>query len=210
MKIVITAGGTIEKIDAVRSIINNSTGQLGAEIAEAFFTKDCEIIYIRGKNAVSPNLNGVKEIIISSAADLDIALAKVFAKGDICAIIHAMAVSDYRVKGKNVGKISSDNDEITLILEKIPKTIGKLRTLAPNAIIVGFKLTSGLSQEETLGKAKALMTKNNCDFVLANDTSNLTPNGHLGYLVAKNGSFNIYEGKQNIAQAIVKEVLKLC
>ena len=208
-KIIITAGGTVEKIDAVRSITNNSTGQLGTEIALAFSNKNNEIIYIKGKNAVSPNISDTTEITIESAADLDTVLTQILANGDVDAIIHAMAVSDFRIKNaQDIGKISSDNDEITLTLEKIPKTITKLRGLAPNAILVGFKLTSGLKQENIIDKAHALLTKNNCDMVLANDASNLTPNGHVGYLVKRDKSFRIYNGKKEIAQAIMQEVLK--
>ncbi|MCL2752578.1 MAG: hypothetical protein FWE44_00335 [Defluviitaleaceae bacterium] len=206
-KILITAGGTIEKIDAVRSIINDSTGQLGAEIAKVFTLAGCEVFYIKGKNALMPNCGNIVEI--ESAKDLDVALENILMKQKIDAVIHAMAVSDYGVKNADItAKISSDADEIALVLKKIPKTIAKLRRLAPNAVIVGFKLTSSLTQEETINKAHGLLLKNDCDFVLANDTVNLTQTGHVGYLVDKNKKFQIFTGKEKIAQAITNEVMK--
>jgi len=120
-----------------------------------------------------------------------------------------MAVSDYRVKNADFSaKISSDADELTLTLEKIPKTIANLRKLAPNALIIGFKLTSNLTKEQTLDKAHALLQKNHCNFVLANDTSNLTKEGHVGYLVDTNKNFTTHIGKANIAHAISQEVKK--
>ena len=54
MKILITSGGTTEKIDAVRGITNHSTGYLGKEIAELFLAKGHQVTLVTTKTAVKP------------------------------------------------------------------------------------------------------------------------------------------------------------
>ena len=56
MKILITSGGTTEKIDAVRGITNHSTGYLGKEIAELFLAKGHQVTLVTVKTAVKPEL----------------------------------------------------------------------------------------------------------------------------------------------------------
>ena len=208
--ILITAGGTIEKIDDVRSIINHSTGALGMEIAAAFLREGCNITCIVGASCVSPP-DGATVIKITDVASLQTTLTNLLADPtqNFHAIIHAMAVSDYKVKNPLLfGKISSDADELTLTLQKTPKIISTLRTLAPNAVIVGFKLTSGLDEKDIISTGHRLLTTNNCDFVLANDTKNLSPEGHKGWLIQKDKSFTTHHGKKEIAENIARAVLE--
>ena len=54
MKILITSGGTTEKIDAVRGITNHSTGTLGKYIAELFLNNGHEVSLVTTKSAVKP------------------------------------------------------------------------------------------------------------------------------------------------------------
>ena len=54
MKILITSGGTTEKIDDVRGITNHSTGYLGKEIAELFLAKGHQVTLVTVKTAVKP------------------------------------------------------------------------------------------------------------------------------------------------------------
>ena len=96
--ILITSGGTAERIDDARSITNHSTGLLGREIAYAFAREGCKIIYIRGQNAPRPDLPHIREIVIDDVASLETAVNDIFENYEIDIIIHAMAVSDFRIK----------------------------------------------------------------------------------------------------------------
>ena len=120
MKIIITAGGTSEKIDDVRTITNSSTGSLGKAIAEAFVSfadgnaepadsptyttagsgpdrRIEKIYYLHGLRAVLPDHPLIEKIPIGGVNDLKDNLTRILMdeKIDIC--IHAMAVSDYMV-----------------------------------------------------------------------------------------------------------------
>ncbi|MDR2167744.1 MAG: hypothetical protein LBE35_07850, partial [Clostridiales bacterium] len=137
MKILITAGGTSERIDDVRRIVNNSTGQLGVALAKAF--RGAEIFYVRGRGAVSPDSSGICEFVVEDATGLERVLRQILDEQNIDVIVHAMAVSDFRVKERIEGKISSEIEEFTLTFVKTPKIIGLFRELAPKAMLVGFK-----------------------------------------------------------------------
>jgi phosphopantothenate-cysteine ligase len=211
LRVLITAGGTSERIDDVRKITNNSTGRLGAALAFAFAEaySGCEIFYVCGRGAAKPDLPGIREFIVESATDLEAVLFDILSKHQIDVIIHAMAVSDFRLKDAVSGKISSDVDEITLTLQRVPKVISKLRGLAPKAVLVGFKLVSGLCENDLIDLGHEQLLKYDCDLVLANDTANLDPAGHKGWLIRKDKSYEIFIGKTEIAFGIVAKVKTL-
>jgi phosphopantothenate-cysteine ligase len=272
MNILITAGGNTEKIDEVRMIRNTGTGRLGALVAEIFLASDANahIFYLCDRHAITPagdtvgnatggiagNVIGDRVTVVHAddVTSLEAAVRRICAENRIDAVIHSMAVSDYRVKNvttamnaadaitqkgrfflcssekpapdqtdrpekKNLaeyitsagdvregGKISSDLDDLLVVLERAPKIISLYRDLAPDAVIVGFKLLADVSEEELIKVGYKLLQKNDCDYVLANDTKYLRSGGHTGHLIARDGSYKTYEGKTEIAEAIAKAV----
>jgi len=217
MKILITSGGTAEKIDDVRSIVNSSTGKLGCAIAEAFAAQapGAQIFYVCGQSAVRPQADvDVKEI--SDVESAKNTISRLLME-DIDIVIHAMAVSDYRVKSITTpdgtlemigGKISSYCDEITIHLERTPKIIDTIRTLSPKSAFVGFKLLSNVPRGTLIDVAYALLRRKDCDFVLANDTAEISKDLHKGYLIDKYRRYTEHSTKAEIAQAIVQATMK--
>ena len=100
MNILVTSGGTTEKIDAVRRISNMSTGKLGSLTAERFAAEpDVEkVFYICSKTAIKPQTGKLEAVYVDSVSSLENAVKEVIGKASIDIIIHSMAVSDYRVK----------------------------------------------------------------------------------------------------------------
>lgn len=100
-KIIITAGGTSEKIDNVRKITNSSTGKLGSEIAAKLIElqdKNIEkIYYVCSKNAIKPLGEKIEIVEIFDTADLQFVINKLLTENNISCFIHSMAVSDYTV-----------------------------------------------------------------------------------------------------------------
>ena len=114
--IIIDAGPTNERIDAVMKITNMSTGALGSIIADTILTNfedEVEnLFYICPKLCYKPKIvsDKVKFITIDSTEDLINALEELFAKHKIDAIVHSSAVGDY--KGKYVIRAEDIIDEI--------------------------------------------------------------------------------------------------
>ena len=100
-KIIITAGGTSEKIDNVRKITNSSSGKLGCTIANKLIELHEEqidkIYYICSKTSYKPNHNKIQIIEILDTNDLEIEIRKLLTDNKIDYFIHSMAVSDYTV-----------------------------------------------------------------------------------------------------------------
>lgn len=245
MNVLITAGGTSEPIDNVRSITNTGTGRLGSLIADTFAREQrvCCIYYLCAQNAVRPSSERIKVIPIQSTEDLQNEITKLLQNIKIDVIIHSMAVSDYKVKSvltaatlaevlKN--KLHSDaviNEELTekileraalpsrdcklssglksplVYLEQTPKILPILRQLAPQAILVGFKLLSQVSKEKLFNTAKELLLKNGYDFVLANDSAQIHGDSHTAYLINKDKIIGTYQTKEEIAEGIAEAVL---
>ena len=228
MKIVITAGGTSERIDDVRTITNSSTGSLGFAIGNAF--KEVEevekIYYLHGKRAVWPEDATVEPVEIGGAMDLKENLTRILQEDTIDAVIHAMAVSDYMVHqvttlDKLMGtedpehaqdlsgnKISSDIDDLIIHMKRSPKVISIIKETSPDTTLVGFKLLSGVPHEELIDVGYRLLQKNNCDFVMANDLREIGRDFHKGYLIHKDKSYDSMNTNEEIAQMIVRRVLE--
>ncbi|MGY3766238.1 phosphopantothenoylcysteine decarboxylase domain-containing protein [Vagococcus vulneris] len=100
MNILITAGGTSEKIDDVRHLTNHATGRLGQKIADALQHDDLSIHYVYGPQAVLPKPTGEADIFfypIQSVTDLYQTMKKILTEKKIDYVIHSMAVSDYQL-----------------------------------------------------------------------------------------------------------------
>lgn len=224
MKIIITAGGISERIDDVRSITNTSTGRLGHAIGQAFLTKYQgkidRLYYLHGLRATPVEGDNVTAIPIEGVRDLQAQFQRLLTGEKIDAVIHAMAVSDYMVKevttlekiksgdktGLEGNKISSNIDDLTIVMERSPKVIGSIKKWSPDLTLVGFKLLSHVPHKELIQVGKNLLEKNGCSFVLANDLAEIGGGKHKGYLIHRDGSYDTMETNEEIAEMIARRV----
>jgi phosphopantothenate-cysteine ligase len=216
----VTSGGTREAIDEARFITNASTGALGNRICEALSRlPDCKkVFYVCGIGAVRPRSEKAVIVPVSDTASVIAALTDILRDNEVDGIVHAMAVSDYRVKSVRTGegrelerdrKISSGERELVLVLEAAPKIISLLPRLAPRAHLAGFKLLCGVTTEELIGAARALLQRNACAFVIANDKDFITEAGHRAFMIDKDGSITEYRTKKEIADGIADKMALL-
>ena len=108
MNIVITAGGTSERIDNVRKITNSSSGKLGMIIANTIINnhRDVDkIYYVCSSNAFKPSNEKIKIITVSSVSDLEKVVCDLLTNNKIDYFIHSMAVSDYAVDYVSTSKL---------------------------------------------------------------------------------------------------------
>lgn len=232
-KIIITAGGTSEKIDNVRKITNSGTGKLGLAIANHLSPKDVMIYYVCSKNAVRPsNMANVKVIEIEGTKDLKQTIETLLTTEKIDYFIHSMAVSDYttdyvttieRIKSslqskdnidealKNVqtitgSKISSSEDNLVIVLKPTPKIISIIKTLSPETYLVGFKLLDNVSKEHLIAVATKLRDKNHCDLVVANDLEDIRNGNHLAYIIDKQDTIEEAYNKEDIVRKLTRRM----
>ncbi|BBM18888.1 phosphopantothenate-cysteine ligase [Enterococcus avium] len=237
MRILITSGGTSEKIDDVRAITNHSSGKLGKAIAESFAKSDVMIDIITTRHAVKPEGKNIQHYYIESTADLEKTLKDLMTANTYDAVIHSMAVSDFTPESSTTlkdlesaiatqpadlpkalvdianerteKKISSDTDHLVIVLKKNPKIISLIKKLQPETILVGFKLLVDVPMIELLNVAKKSLEKNHADFILANDLAEIRGEKHHGYLINKQQKVKEAHTKSEIADLIKSEVMKL-
>ena len=96
-------------------------------------------------------------------------------------------MQDPKCKIDNNSKISSYQKNLTVKLGLTPKIIAKLRFWFPNTLLIGCKLLDGVDKGELFDVATALCNKNNMDYILANDLTDLRRGERSRYLINKDG-----------------------
>jgi len=226
MNIVITAGGTSENIDAVRKITNTSTGRLGSIIFGQLVknrpaNEKIQVFYIAPRNAVKIPLDDIdiesddvyiKEYTTTDTLSVLEAITNVLKTNKIDYFIHSMAISDYRVekvmnsnldKLDNSKKLSSDEESLLVRLVKTPKIINKIKELSPSTTLFGFKLLNNVQESDLIEAAKKQFVNAGSDYILANDSANITATQHKAMLIRKNDLEKLYlNTKEEIGNAI--------
>ena len=226
MNILITSGGTSERIDQVRSITNHSTGQLGKMIAEHCLAEGASVTLLTTAKAVKPDPHQNLTIkIIEDTEQLLIAMEGLVPAHDV--LIHSMAVSDYKPvymagfeevlassdltefleKSNSESKISSDDDYQVLFLKKNPKIISKVKEWNPNIRLIGFKLLVGVSKEDLLAAARASLEKNQAELIVANDLTEISSGQHHAYLLGAESVIEAFS-KEEIAEQLLSHIQK--
>lgn len=160
-KVIVTAGGTKERIDPVRYITNDSSGKTGHAIAEAAWNKGAEVVLITASQINVPEK--IKKIAVESAKDMHQAVLEHFDTAD--SLIMSAAVSDYTPKTVAENKMKK-KDNLTLEFEKNPdilKDMGSRKRT--DQCLVGFA-----AETENIEKyAKKKLIEKNADLIVAND-----------------------------------------
>ncbi|MBL7054142.1 bifunctional phosphopantothenoylcysteine decarboxylase/phosphopantothenate--cysteine ligase CoaBC [Candidatus Woesearchaeota archaeon] len=167
-KILVTAGATIEDIDPVRVITNKSSGKQGVYLAEEAAKRGAEVTLIRGKDSVEPMFFGIKDITIYSVKDL---FDKIKENLNNDVIVHAAAVSDFKLNNKINEKIKSSQD-LHLELTPTTKIFEKIKNINKNIFLVGFKAEYNVTEEELIKRSYSLLKSADADLIVANDIGN--------------------------------------
>lgn len=166
-KIIITAGGTKEKIDDVRYITNRSSGKMGVAIAQVCHERGADVLLLRAKNSVSPRYH-LKEKLFETADELLTLLKEELNNYDMC--YHTAAVSDFYVKNKLEGKFASEKT-VNLILEPHLKIIEQIKNINPDIRLIAFKAEHESDTNKLIRIALQKLKETNADAVIANDIS---------------------------------------
>ncbi len=162
-KIVVTAGGTVEKLDPVRYISNFSSGKMGLALADNAYKMGAEVNLISTFNVKRPYVVTVTQ----SAKDMEKEVKEEIKSAD-CLIMTA-AVADYRAADYSEQKIKKTaEDKISIELVKNPDILKEVsQNHSKDLKIVGFCAES----ENLIENAKTKIKNKGCDYLVANDIS---------------------------------------
>ncbi|MBO2944968.1 bifunctional phosphopantothenoylcysteine decarboxylase/phosphopantothenate--cysteine ligase CoaBC [Paenibacillus sp. F411] len=163
-KVLVTAGGTVERIDPVRYITNDSSGKMGFAIAKAARDMGAEVVLIAARTD-APLPEGVTVQRVESAKDMYDRVMSEFTDSDI--VIKAAAVADYRPEQEAPVKIKKNGDTLSLTLVKtddILETLGQRKT---SQLLIGFAAETDHVEAHALDKLR----RKQCDLIVANDVT---------------------------------------
>jgi len=176
-RIVVTAGGTEEPIDAVRILANRSSGRQGIALAEAARDRGADVTLIAARVSV-PLPEGVTVVRAMSVDALDAALRNALlaapngsAVTPADALIATAAVSDFRVAGGPLTEKLRRDGEITLRLTPTPDLLaGVAQALGARAtrqtLLVGFS-----AEASATPRAREKLQHKDLDLIVANDVT---------------------------------------
>ncbi len=134
-RVLITAGPTYEAIDAVRGIINLSSGKMGYALAQAALEAGAEVTLISGPVCLTSPV--VKKFIpITSANDMLTVVKNEVTLNDI--FISVAAVADYRPAIAHTQKIKKSDNNMVLELIPNPDILQYVANLPTPPFCVGF------------------------------------------------------------------------
>ncbi len=162
-KVLVNAGPTYEKIDAVRFIGNFSTGKMGVAIAKTAAALGADVTLVLGPTQHDFNLSGLQVVRVTSAQEMLEACKSAFNNADYTVL--SAAVADYKPKTQAAEKIKKQESDLNIALEPtvdILATLGKEKK--EDQVLVGFALETN----DELNYAKEKLNRKNLDFIVLN------------------------------------------
>lgn len=162
-KVLVSAGGTIERIDPVRYLSNDSSGKMGHELAQAAYEAGADVTLVTASSL--PTNPYIKRINVESATDMFEALVSEYENADY--LIMSAAVSDYGPVDTS-GQKMKKQETLSIELKQNKDILKHLGTLKKDhQVNVGFAAETQNIEEYALVK----LDSKNADFIIANDVS---------------------------------------
>jgi len=163
-RVLVTAGGTREPIDAVRVVTNRSSGKQGHALAAAAATRGADVVLVT--TADQPVAAGVTVVRVETAADMAEAVLGQAPSADV--VIMAAAVADFRPVAPAPGKLHKADGPPTIELEPTLDILAELgRRRRPGQVLVGFAAEAG----DPVARATAKLAAKQVDLIVANDVA---------------------------------------
>ena len=208
--VLITAGGTKERIDPVRYISNDSSGKMGYALAKAASILGAKVQLVSTTKQLKVPY-GVEVTYVESAREMEEVVTTQFPTTDIAVMV--AAVSDYYVANRSEQKIKKQQNESGLKLELVenPDILKGLgHSKKEGQVVIGFAAET----ERVLEYAAAKLEKKKADAIIANDVSNsrigFNSDRHQVTLLTKDGYIvNLPEkSKEELALNIWESLLE--
>ena len=163
-KIMVTAGPTYERIDAVRFVGNYSSGKMGYALAEVLATEGAEVVLISGPTSLEVHHPAICVVRVESAREMYAAATECFPSCD--AAILSAAVADYRPATCAKSKLKKDgNKGLTLEMVQNPDILASLGSMKHEGqTLVGFALETDNERDNATEKLR----KKKLDFIVLN------------------------------------------
>lgn len=208
-KVMVTAGPTYEKIDAVRFIGNYSSGKMGYAIAEECASRGAEVVLVSGPTSLNVHNCNIKLVKVNSAREMYEACNSEFPQCN--AAVLSAAVADFTPQNVSDTKIKRKDNNLEITLKPTDDIAASLGKQKGDRVLVGFALEKENELENAIGK----LERKNFDFIVLNsmndkgagfnhDTNKIT-------IINRSKEVKNYDLKSKVmvAKDIVDEIEKL-
>ncbi len=209
VRVLVTAGGTREPIDAVRYITNRSSGRMGFALAEAAYERGADVTVIAA-NCDLARKDGIGYFDVETVPELETALRREFENCDV--LLMAAAVSDYKVSDtRPTGKLErKEINDLQLIQTR--DIVSSLQGNGNGKLKVGFSAEYG---EDNRERARLKLEEKGLSMIIFNDISR----DDIGFDSTRNeitimipGHEDIFvekTSKRNCAERVLDQVVSL-
>ncbi|MEI6872045.1 MAG: phosphopantothenoylcysteine decarboxylase [Verrucomicrobiota bacterium] len=192
---IVTCGPGVSPIDAVRRISNFSTGELGVRLTECLLEHGWNVVCFKSTAATHPSPTGARLSLelFTTNAELEQKLQALPQPEAVRVVFHAAALSDYEVNqvlsldGELLEspKFSSRLPGLNVVLTPARKVLPELRTIFPEARVVGWKFELEGDTASAVQRGAAQLRENDSALCVVNGAAFgegfgiLTPQGAL-------------------------------
>ena len=208
LKVLVTAGPTLEVIDPVRFISNHSTGKMGYALARRAAARGAEVTLVTGPSSLkAPAFTEV--VNITSASDMFREVTSRAPEMDI--VIKAAAVADYRPRRASEEKIKKTGSEASIALERTEDILSFLgEHKREGQLLCGFSMET----EDLLPNSRRKLEGKNLDMVCANslreEGAGFAVDTNILTLITKERETSLpLMSKEEAADRILDELLRL-
>lgn len=208
LKVLVTAGPTMEAIDPVRFISNHSTGKMGYAIARVCMLRGADVTLVSGPVDLKapPYLTCIP---IRSAGDMFEQVTAVSGSQHI--IIKAAAVADYRPAMTADHKIKKSGNDLSIGLERTDDILQYLGDHKPkDQFLCGFSMET----EHMLENSRAKLEKKHLDMIVANNLkvagAGFGTDTNIVTLITKDGETQLpIMSKEDVAEKLIDQILEM-
>ena len=210
MRVFVTAGPTVEPIDAVRYISNHSSGKMGYAVARAAARRGAIVQVVSGPVSLDEP-EGVEVVHVRSAREMLEASRDPFARSDIA--VFTAAVADMRPASPSDRKLKKGVDGELLTSISLVENPDILATLAagkkPGQCVVGFAAET----DDVISNARKKLERKNADLIVANEVGEgrvFGTDDNKACIVGSGGVLDVERmSKDSLADVILDNALRV-
>jgi phosphopantothenoylcysteine decarboxylase/phosphopantothenate--cysteine ligase len=210
--VLVTAGGTAEPLDAVRSLTNRSSGKMGFAVAAEAARRGATVTLVAARTHLATPA-GVHRVDVETALEMRDAVMSALAEASI--VIKAAAVADFRPARREVLKIKKEalgeGEGLSVELVPNPDILAEVARESGDRVVVGFAAES----HDVIPAAQRKLARKGCDLMVANDISR----ADAGFDVDSNAVSFVWPGgdveelplasKEQVARELLDRIEKL-
>jgi len=169
LRMLVTAGPTVEYIDPIRVITNRSSGKMGVAIVEEALNRGAEVTLVYGLGKKFPPQRS-RVISVETTEQMHDAVVSELKSKKYDVMIAVAAAADWLIEKPYSYKVSTHKfHSLRLKLKPTRKIIDYVKKVSPKTFLVAFRAEYKLSKKDLIESAYKRLVEANADLIVVND-----------------------------------------